>query len=232
MSSGVGTADENAEKVRGRLNSGLRQIAFFVVPSAVGFMFLGDVIAAALYQHGRFTPQETRFTWGILAAASVGLLASALGRLYSSGFFALHDTRTPLKISVTRVVLSSAIGFPLALYGPRALGIESQWGAAALALSSSIAAWVEFTLLRSRLNARVGRTGAPLTYVAQLVAAAIAAGAAGFGVKLLVPGAHRVLMALLVLGTFGVVYFAATRLFRIPESAALLDRIRRKGRGV
>ncbi|MEX2154677.1 MAG: murein biosynthesis integral membrane protein MurJ [Gemmatimonadaceae bacterium] len=232
MSSSVGSADETGAHVRGRLESGLRQIAFFVVPSAVAFMLLGDVIAAALYQHGRFTPAETRFTWGILSAASIGLLASAMGRLYSSAFFALHDTRTPLRISLVRVALATLIGFPLALYGPQALGIAPQWGAAALALSSSVAGWVEFTLLRSRVNARIGRTGAPLKYVMTLVTVAIAAGGAGFAIKVVSAGLHRVLIAVFVLGAFGGLYFGLTRLLRIPESAAVLDRIWRTRRGV
>ncbi|HEX4931871.1 MAG TPA: murein biosynthesis integral membrane protein MurJ, partial [Gemmatimonadaceae bacterium] len=80
--------DEAAAHIRGRLDVGLRQIAFFVVPSAVAFLLLGDVIAAALFQSGRFTAADTLFTWGILAAASVGLLATSLARLYSSAFYA------------------------------------------------------------------------------------------------------------------------------------------------
>jgi len=232
MSSSIGTADETGAHVRGRLQSGLRQIAFFVIPSAVAFLLLGDVIAAALYQHGRFTPQETRFTWGILAAASVGLLASALGRLYSSAFFALHDTKTPLRFSLVRVTLAAFIGFPFALYGPRALGIAPQWGAAALALSSSVIGWVEFTLLRARLNARIGSTGVPVRYALTVGGAALAAGAGGFALKMWTLGMHRVLVAALVLGTFGALYFALTRLFGIPESAAVLNRLWRKGRGV
>jgi len=232
MSSSIGTADETGAHVRGRLQSGLRQIAFFVIPSAVAFLLLGDVIAAALYQHGRFTPQETRFTWGILAAASVGLLASALGRLYSSAFFALHDTKTPLRFSLVRVTLAAIIGFPFAVYGPRALGIAPQWGAAALALSSSVIGWVEFTLLRSRLNARIGGTGIPIKFALTIGAAAFAAGGAGFALKMWTLGMHRLMVAALVLSTFGALYFTLTRLFGIPESAAVLNRIWRKGRGV
>lgn len=232
MSSSVGTAEETGAHVRGRLQSGLRQIAFFVVPSAVAFLVLGDVIAAALYQHGRFTPAETRFTWGILAAASIGLLASALGRLYSSAFFALHDTKTPLRYSLVRLTLAAIVGFPFALYGPRLLGLEPQWGAAALALSSSVIGWVEFTLLRARLNARIGGTGVPLKYLVYVTAASFAAGAAGYALKLGTLGMHRVLVAVVVLGAFGALYFILTRLFGIPESAAVWNRIWRRRRGV
>ena len=86
------------EAVRTRLNAGLRQIAFFVVPSALAFLALGDVIAAALLQTGRFRHEDALYVWGILAGSAVGLLASTLGRLYSSTYYALRDTRTPLAL--------------------------------------------------------------------------------------------------------------------------------------
>jgi putative peptidoglycan lipid II flippase len=221
MSSSVGTDAETSTHIASRLETGLRRIAFFVIPSAVAFLLLGDVIAAALYQHGRFTPQETQFLWGILAAASIGLLASALSRLYSSAFFAFHDTKTPLRIAILRVVLSSAMGFPLALYGPGLVGIEPRWGAAALTLSSSIAAWVEFSFLRKRLNQRVEKSGVPMKLALTLFFAAAAAGAAAYGIKISITGLHRWVVAGLVLGAFGALYLMLTLLFGASKTVGL-----------
>src|SRR5204862_8097811 len=113
-------------------NNGLRQIAFFVVPSAMAFLALGDVIAAALLQTGRFTHENAVFVWGILAGSAVGLLASTLGRLYSSTYYALRDTRTPLRYAVIRVVLTTVLGYLCAIPLPRALGVPAVWGAAGL----------------------------------------------------------------------------------------------------
>ena len=96
MSSTLGTAEEVQLGLRQRLNAGLRQIAFFIVPSAMAFFALGDVIAAALYQTGKFTHDNSVYVWGIIAGSAVGLLASTLGRLYASTYYALRDTRTPL----------------------------------------------------------------------------------------------------------------------------------------
>lgn len=230
MSSSVGSDDETRKHIATRLDGGLRRIAFFVIPSAVAFLLLGDVIAAALYQHGRFTAEETRFLWGILAAASLGLLASALSRLYSSAFFAFHDTRTPLRIAVLRVVLASAIGFPLAIYGPGLLGIEPQWGAAALTLASSTAAWVEFSFLRTRLNRRVEKSGVPMKLALTLLVAATAAGAAAYGIKLGVTGMHRWIVAGLVLGAYGALYLMLTLLFGASKTVGL-PQIFGRGRG-
>jgi putative peptidoglycan lipid II flippase len=80
------------DTVRDRINSGLRQIAFFVVPSAVAFLVLGDVVAAAMFQTGRFTHDDAIYVWGILAGFSLGLLATTCARLYSSSYYALRDT--------------------------------------------------------------------------------------------------------------------------------------------
>ena len=96
ISVAAGGDSPGADLMRRRLDAGLRRIAFFVVPSAMAFLALGDVIAAALLETGRFAHADSVYVWGILAGSAVGLLASTLGRLYSSTYYALRDTRTPL----------------------------------------------------------------------------------------------------------------------------------------
>ena len=98
MSSATGSTEEIQAALRGRIDSGLRHIAFFIVPSAAAFLAFGDLIAGALLQTGRFTHTDAQYVWGILAGSSVGLLASTMGRLYSSAYYALRDTRTPLRV--------------------------------------------------------------------------------------------------------------------------------------
>ena len=110
MSGAAGVDAASAEAVRRRLDAGLRQIAFFVVPSAMAFLALGDVVAAALLQTGRFRHADAVYVWGILAGSAVGLLASTLGRLYSSTYYALRDTRTPLRYALVRVALTTVLG--------------------------------------------------------------------------------------------------------------------------
>ena len=142
MSSELGSESEIAEALGKRLNGGLRQIAFFVVPSVVAFLVLGDVVVAAIYQTGQFRHADVIYVWGVLAGATVGLLASTLGRLYSSTYYALRDTRTPLNFAIVRVVLTTALGYLFALVLPPHLGIEARWGAAGLTISAGIASWV------------------------------------------------------------------------------------------
>ncbi len=227
--SGAATADPaGSEVVCRRLDAGLRRIAFFVVPSAMAFLALGDVVAAALFQSGRFRHADAVYVWGILAGSAVGLLASTLGRLYSSTYYALRDTRTPLRYALVRVALTTVLGYLFALPLPRMLGVPPAWGAAGLTASAGIAGWVEMLMLRRTLNARIGPTGLPADYVAKLWAGAIAGAATAWAVKLAVPPMDPRLTAAAVLLPYGAVFFAATLLLRIPEASATLDRVLRR----
>ncbi|HEV7799209.1 MAG TPA: murein biosynthesis integral membrane protein MurJ, partial [Pyrinomonadaceae bacterium] len=136
MSRAIGSNEEIADVLRQRLDAGLRRIAFFIVPSSMAFLALGDVIAAVLYQTGQFKHDAAIFVWGILAGSTVGLLASTLGRLYSSTYYALHDTRTPLRYAIVRVTLTTVLGYLCALPLPRLLGIDPKWGVAGLTASA------------------------------------------------------------------------------------------------
>lgn len=227
MASAIGTDDEIAVQLRGRLDAGLRQIAFFIVPSAVAFLAFGDVIAAALFQSGQFTTDSARHVWATLAGSAVGLLATTLGRLYSSTYYALRDTRTPLRFAILRVVLTTVLGYLCAIPLPVALGIDPRWGVAGLTASAGVAGWVEFSLLRHTLNKRIGRTGLPASYVARLWAAALAGAAVGWGLRIVVPPMHPVLLAGIVLAPFGLIYLGGSSLLGVPEVRSVLRRIRR-----
>lgn len=221
---GSGGSDVAGE-LRRRLDAGLRLIAFFVVPSAMAFLALGDLLAAALFQAGRFTRADSVYVWGILAGSAVGLLASTLGRLYASTWYALRDTRTPLRFAIVRVALTILLGLAFALPLPRLLGIDPKWGAAGLTASAGIAAWIEFFLLRRALAGRIGATGLEAGYVARLWGAAAVAAAAGWAVKLAVGLEHPVVVGTLAVGAFGIAYLAVTIALGLPEGRRFLARL-------
>src|SRR5204863_5275428 len=205
--SSIASGDASAiDAVRRRLNTGLRRIAYFVVPSAMAFLALGDVVVGALFQTGRFDRLDSMYVWRILAGSAVGLLASTLGRLYSSTYYALRDTKTPLRFAIVRVLLTTLLGYAFAIPLPRALGLAPMWGAAGLTASAGIAGWIEFLLLRSRLNRRIGHTGLPRQFVGLLwLSAAVSAGLALL-IHREVPSLPRFLLAVMVLGGFGLAY--------------------------
>jgi len=224
MSSAIGDPEGIAAQLRKRLDAGLRRIAFFVVPSAMAFLALGDVITAALYQTGRFTHDDSLYVWAILAGSSVGLLASTLGRLYSSTYYALRDTRTPLRYAIVRVSLTTALGYLCAILLPRWTGIDARWGMAGLTASAGVSGWLEFALLRRTLNRRIGRTGLRAPMAAKLWISSVLAACAAWGSKLALGHHGPVLSAVVILGIYGVVYFTATFLLGVEECRATLKR--------
>jgi putative peptidoglycan lipid II flippase len=225
MSRAIGSHEEVAGVLKQRLNDGLRRIAFLIVPSSMAFLALGDVIAAVLYQTGQFKHDAAIFVWGILAGSTVGLLASTLGRLYSSTYYALHDTRTPLRFAIVRVALTTLLGYLFALPLPRLLGIDPKWGVAGLTASAGIAGWIEFALLRRSLNRRIGRTGLSAAYVVKLWIAALLAADIGWALKLFFENLHPIPLAAIVLGSYGIAYFAITFFLELSESRDLIRKV-------
>jgi putative peptidoglycan lipid II flippase len=224
MSGTIGSSVEIADKLRGRLDAGLRRIAFFIVPSAMAMLALGDVMTAVLYQTGEFHSDASRYVWGILAGSTIGLLASTLGRLYSSTYYALRDTRTPLRFAIVRVVLTTGLGYLCAIPLPPLIGLEPKWGAAGLTASAGVAGWIEFALLRRKLNQRIGRTGLPISYVAKLWVAALGGALVGWAIKIAIGERHPLIVAILVLIPYGLTYFGLASVFKLPEADAVIGR--------
>jgi len=215
------------DALRGRVNVALRRVAFFVVPSAVAFLAFGDVIAGGLLQTGRFQAGDADYVWGILAGSAVGLLAATLGRVYASAYYALRDTKTPLRYALVRVVLGTFLGYLAALHGPSMLGLDARWGAAGLTIASGVTAWIETGLLRTTLGRRVGTVGLPIPHVLKLWAFALLAAAAAWLVKTQLDGWSPVLAASAVLGVYGGLFLAAAFAARIPEAHAIRRRFQR-----
>jgi len=207
--------------LRRRVADGSRRITYFVVPSAFAFATLGTPIVATLFQTGRFGAADTEVAAGVLAAYAVGLLAQASVKLFASGFYALGDTRSPVRIAVFAVALSAALE-----------ALLMQWlGPAGIALGAAVGAYVNVGLLTVRLERRVGPvvTAAerhPL--VAVLLGATGAAGLAFAGVRAL--GTAPVgITCLVALAAFAAGYGAVTFTLGHPEARRLVAVIRREG---
>lgn len=203
---------EDREVLAARVAAALRRVSYFVIPSAIAYLALGDVVIAALYETGEFRAAQTLVTWGVLAAFALGLPVSACSRALSSVFYALRDTRTPARIAYVRVLVSIVIGviamMPLDRYGFSGLRL----GAAGLAMGASCAAWVEFVMLRRALARKIGAHGPGVGPIVRLTLAASLAAALGVALQLILPPAQPWVVALETLLPFGVLYLVATAL--------------------
>jgi len=224
MSAAQGTEAERGEILRSRLELGIHRLAFFIVPCAVAFLALGQVVAGAVFQTGQFSPGDSRYVWAILAGSTVGLLASTMSRLTSSAFYALGDTRTPLRYAIVRVVLTTVLGFAAAVFLPRLLRVDLRWGAVGLTATAGFAGWVEFLLLQRRLSARIGAARFAPGYLVKLWFAALAAAGAGWAILRGVGPMGPLTAAVAVLIPYAAVYGGVTLAFRIPTAQALVSR--------
>jgi len=255
MSSATGDESERAAHLQARLAPALRRVVFLVVPSAVAFIAIGGPIVALLFQGGQFGAADTRIVWILLAGSAIGLSAGTQGRLLASAFYALGDPTRPLHAALVRVAITGVAGYVFALLLRDALGSSvmmtlppnvlgwrqvevvtpgyaAEWGAFGLTASAGFAAWVEFLLLRRWLAKRIGPVPVPGTLGLGCLAAALVAGAAGYGANILVGSlsAHIWPRSIAAIVAFGVVYLTVMSIAKVPEASAFTGRITRRFR--
>ena len=77
----------------------LKLVFFITIPASVGLIILREPIVALLFQRGEFDAQATRLTAQALLYYAMGLWAFSAVRIIVATFFALQDTKTPLKVA-------------------------------------------------------------------------------------------------------------------------------------
>ncbi len=210
-----GMAGQGTQVLRDRIAEGARRVAFFVVPSAFACAVLGGPIVGLLFQGGQFGADDTRVVATVLAAYALGLPAQASVKLLASGFYAMGDTRSPVKAAAVSMVLSAVL----------AALLMQRLGAAGIALGASIASYVNVGLHFRGLKKRLGTAPVAGTTTLALVgmASAIAA-AAGAGVAWLMRSQPIWLAAVAALAVFGLFYLVGAALLGHPDARGLLRR--------
>ena len=250
--SSVGSEDRAV--VQRRLMDGLARIAFYVVPSTVVFIAVGDEVVGLLYQGGEFGPLETRQVWFVLVAYSIGLLPSTASRLLQSSLYGMGDTKRPAIIASLRVVLSAAVGIVLMLqfdqFRITDAGVEQlgdlpsfafaeeaardardnllRLGAIGLALGGALGAWFEYGALRRVVRGEVGRVRLGGGQLPRILAAAGVATLVALGSRLVVAGLHPALGAPIAAGLTGLAYLAVAWRLDLDEAAELVATVRRR----
>ena len=207
---------------------GPRRLAFFVVPSAVAFAALGDVIAGALLQRGRFEPPKLALRVGhpgriVGRPARDDDGAAVLGRALRAR---RHEAAAALRAGAARRG-DAALGYVCAIVLPPRLGVAARWGAAGLTASAGVAGWIEFALLRASLNRRIGRPASARRTLARLWIAGLAGAAAPWGVRLTLPPLDPLVRGAAVLPAFGAVFWPARAVLPMPVRRDRCPRSRR-----
>jgi putative peptidoglycan lipid II flippase len=170
--------DREAEAMQTQ-NRGIELALFLTLPATVAFIFASEPIIRGLFQHGRFTDIDSiRCSWA-LSAFSLGLPSYVLVKVLTPGYYARHDTKTPVRYAIQSVginLVGNIIFIPLfGRYGFGHVGPPL-----ATAIASTVNVWMLYRTLRKRglfeADARLRRR------VPRLVIASLLMGAALFWV--------------------------------------------------
>lgn len=148
----------------------LRLVFFLCLPAATGLAVLAPEFVGLVYQHGRFTAEDTQMAANALVAYSLGLAGYANIKVIVPAFYALGDARTPAVISCLSIVVN-AIGNWLVI---NRLG----GGHAGLAAVTSLVALLNFAILMVLLRRRIGVFAGLGSAVIRLALASLAVGVA------------------------------------------------------
>jgi putative peptidoglycan lipid II flippase len=219
-----------------RVRRSLRQMAFLNVPTCIGYLAFGYLIIGLLLRTGSFRETENWLVYLTLCGYSVGLVATTSSRLLQNTFYALGEARTPARIAMWRVALSTVLAVPLMFLLDRvavtdlvrATGDSLRLGAVGLSLGSGVAAWLELLLLR-----RAAARSAPGALVPwrDLGRMALLAGAAAVPAALIwwaLPPLHVALQALAVVGVYALGYLLLARVTGAEELGFWLGRFGRR----
>jgi putative peptidoglycan lipid II flippase len=155
-------------------NRGLELALLLTLPAAMGLVFCGEPIAAALFGYGRYGPAATHFTAQALACYSVGVPSYILVKVLTPGFYARHDTKTPVRFAMISIAANLALN--LALIMP----LRHMGPPLATALSSTLNVVMLYTTLVKRghfaMDARLKRRWWRLALASLAMGAVLLAG--------------------------------------------------------
>ncbi len=208
------------------LGYALRLVFFISFPSMVGLIVLGEPIISVLFERGEFGSLATTMTNKALFTYTLGLWAFSGIRVVVAGFYALQDTKTPVKVAALAFVANLVLS--LLLMGPLKH--------AGIALALSLASGIQFCLLMALLYRRlhVPRIGPIVASAARSAFAALCMGAGilvlrriGFMVQGEEGLGVMILRLLLEVALGAGLYFAVAAALGSRELASLKEMVRR-----
>jgi putative peptidoglycan lipid II flippase len=158
-------------------NRGVELALLLTLPAAAAFIVLAQPIMTVLFERGAFGPVEAAATAAALSAYAAGLPAFVLVKVLAPGFFAHHDTATPVKIAIAAMIANLVL----------TLGLMQFWAHVGIAIALSAAGWLQaillLILLERRGHFRLDRRAR--SKLPRIAAAALGMGAIVLGLRLM-----------------------------------------------
>jgi len=221
-------ARNEADKVSKTFLKAIGMNLYVVIPSAVFLAMMGHPIVDLIYHWGAFTDLDTERTALALLHYAYGLIGFAAVRVTVPFFYAHNDSKLPMKISVTAVVLNLLLYYPMV----KLLGF------AGLAAATSVAGLLNAGLLiyflpRKGIDVPFGRF---FLNTFRIFVAALAA----FGIARVLPYNSllsftdtiigKMLAVIVPAATAGILYIIFSFVFRIREISLLRNALLRRSR--
>jgi putative peptidoglycan lipid II flippase len=105
----VSKAEQDQAKFRRMLDWAARVIVLVGVPASIALFMLSTPIIQALFQHGAFDARDTQMTALALQCMSGGVLAFMLIKVFAPGFYAIQDTKTPVRVGLMAVAANAIL---------------------------------------------------------------------------------------------------------------------------
>ncbi|MBS1704898.1 MAG: murein biosynthesis integral membrane protein MurJ [Armatimonadetes bacterium] len=211
-------AQDRMDLFRGQVNNSLRQVIYLSVPVSILLAVMPTPIIRALFQHGRFTAEDTERTSFLLSMFAIGIAGWCIQPMLMRSYFALQKTITPVVYGTITTAL-----FVVACLGIRSAGLDYSY----LPLAGSICAYVMVLLLLFGLNKTLGDIdfrALGITFAKSVLAGGVAMvflwGAMHFAPQSGGTGARLLGIALLgvFLTGFGWIYYFVTKQMGMDES--------------
>jgi putative peptidoglycan lipid II flippase len=152
-------------------NRGMELALFLTLPATAAFIFAAEPIIRGVLQHGAFKEVDTiRCAWA-LSAFSIGLPSYVLVKVLTPGFYARHDTRTPVRLAIYSMGVN-LVGNLILIPTLGRIGMGHVGPPLATAVSSTVNVAMLYATLRRRGHFEVDRQlkrRAPRLVVAALV---------------------------------------------------------------
>lgn len=211
--------------LKSQLDFGLRLMLVINLPATVGLIALRGPILSILFERGAFDAETTRLTGQAVLAFGVGLIAFSTVKIVAPAFYAMKDTRTPVRVAiicmVTNMVLNLLFIIPLKHAG--------------LALATSLSAFLNTGLLLYHLRSKIGyQFSSELKWtVLKASAASLVMWVALWGAETRywsesMATADKMLFFLPTTLGAGLLYMGLAWVLRMQEFNSLLNAIRRK----
>jgi len=109
-------AEKNYPEFRATLRHGVGSLLFLNLIAVILLVVLAEPIVRLIYEHGKFTADSTIRATRALQCLAPGLVAFSTVNIFARAFYALGDTKTPMKISIFCLALN--LGLAVVLVEP------------------------------------------------------------------------------------------------------------------